>query len=174
VITFTIKELGDFTSSLEKVQPNTKVRVDAPYGAFSYLNYPPGRPLGLIAGGIGITPMLSMLRTLRVKEPDRRVTFLWAVNQPEELFCQDELAAMAAEMPNFTWYPVIAFDETWPGEKGFIDREKIARLMLNGQGAGAEMEFYVCGPQVMMKLVIGHLKDLGVPAGRIRSEKFAL
>jgi predicted ferric reductase len=172
-ITFTIKELGDFSSNLGKVQPGDKVRVDAPYGYFSYLNYPPRRPLGLIAGGIGITPMLSMLRTLRVSEPDRRVSFLWGVNQPEELFCQDELAAMAAEMPNFTWHPVIAFNETWPGEKGFVDREKIERLMLNGQGDGAELDFYVCGPQVMMKLVIGHLRDLGVPAGRIRSEKFA-
>ena len=172
-ITFTIKELGDFTSSLGAVQPGTLVRIDAPYGYFSYLNYPPGRPLGLIAGGIGITPMLSMLRTLRVSEPDRRVTFLWGVNQPEELFCQDELSAMAVEMPNFTWHPVIAFDETWPGERGFVEREKIERLMLNGQGNQVEMDFYVCGPQVMMKLVIGHLRDLGVPAWRIRSEKFA-
>lgn len=173
-ITFTIKELGDFTSSLGAVQPGTPVRVDAPYGYFSYLNYAPGRPLGLIAGGIGITPMLSMLRTLQATEPERRVTFLWGVNQPEELFCQDELAAMAAEMPNFVWHPVVRSDETWPGEKGFVDRDKIARLMLNGQGGQVEMDFYVCGPQVMMKLVIGHLRDLGVPAGRIRSEKFAL
>jgi predicted ferric reductase len=172
-ITFTIKELGDFTSKLGAVQPGTPVRVDAPYGYFSYQNYAPGRPLGMIAGGIGITPMLSMLRTLRVSEPNRRVTFLWGVNQPEELFCQDELSAMAAEMPNFTWHPVVAFDETWPGEKGYVDRDKIARLMLNGGGVGAEMDFYVCGPQVMMKLVIGHLRDLGVPARRIRSEKFA-
>ena len=172
-ITFTIKELGDFTSSLGAVQPGTSVRVDAPYGYFSYLNYAPGRPLGLIAGGIGITPMLSMLRTLRVNELDRRVTFLWAVNQPDELFCQDELAAMAAEMANFVWHPVIAFDETWLGERGFVDREKIERLMLNGQGTRTEMDFYVCGPQVMMKLVIDHLRTLGVPARRIRSEKFA-
>ncbi|MBW6465537.1 MAG: hypothetical protein K0B06_03440 [Brevefilum sp.] len=172
-ITFTIKELGDFTSSLGAVQPGTPVRLDAPYGYFSYLNYAPGQPLGLIAGGIGITPMLSMLRTLRVSEPQRRVTFLWGVNQAEELFCQEELAAMASEMPNFTWYPVIAFDETWPGEKGFVNQDKIERLMLNGQGAKAEMDFYVCGPQVMMKLVIGHLRDLGVPVSRIRSEKFA-
>ena len=173
-ITFTIKELGDFTSSLGKVQPGTPVRMDAPYGYFSYQNYAPGRPLGLIAGGIGITPMLSMLRTLRVSEPERQVTFLWGVNQPEELFCQDELAAMGGEMPNLTWHPVVAFDEIWPGEKGFVDREKITRLMLNGRGDQAEMDFYVCGPQMMMKLVIGHLRDLGVPARRIRSEKFAL
>jgi predicted ferric reductase len=173
-ITFTIKELGDFTANLGAVEPGTPVRVDAPYGVFSYQQHAPDVPLGLIAGGIGITPMLSMLRTLRVTEPDRQVTFLWGVNQPEELFCQDELAAMAAEMPNFVWHPVIAFDETWPGETGFVDRDKIARLMLNGQGGQAEMDFYVCGPQVMMDLVIGHLSDLGVPVGQIRSEKFAL
>jgi ferredoxin-NADP reductase len=59
-------------------------------------------------------------------------------------------------------------------KQGFVDRDKIARLMLNGQGGQAEMDFYVCGPQVMMDLVIGHLSDLGVPVGQIRSEKFAL
>lgn len=170
-ITFTIKELGDFTASLERIEPGTPVRVDAPYGVFSYRNHAPGEPLGMIAGGIGITPLLSMLRTLRETDPERQVTFLWGVNQPEELFCQDELDAMAAEMPNFTWHPVVAFDETWPGEKGFVDREKLDRLLLKGDTAA--LAIYLCGPKVMMRLVTGHLRDLGVPAVRIRSEKFA-
>jgi predicted ferric reductase len=172
-ITFTIKELGDFTASLERIQPGTPVRVDAPYGVFSYQQHAPAAPLGMIAGGIGITPILSMLRTLRETEPDRQVTFLWAVNQPEELFCQDELDAMAAEMPKFTWHPVVAFDETWPGEKGFVDQDKLARLLLNGDGGQTAMAIYLCGPKVMMDLVTGHLKALGVPAGRIRTERFS-
>jgi predicted ferric reductase len=172
-ITFTIKALGDFTSSLDKLEPDTPMRVDAPYGVFSYRNHAPGVPLGLIAGGIGITPMLSMLRTLRASEPERRVIFLWGVNKAEELFCRDELEAMAAEMPNLTWHPVVAFDESWPGEKGFIDADKLARLMLNADEGSGGMDFYVCGPKIMMDLVIGHLKGLGVPKRRIRSEKFA-
>jgi predicted ferric reductase len=177
-ITFTIKALGDFTASLKQIEPGTPVRVDAPYGVFSYRHHPKGQPLGLIAGGIGITPMLSMLRTLRATEPERQVTFLWGVNLPEELFCQDELNAMGAKMPNFTWHPVIAsratgVDETWPGEQGFVDREKIERLMLNNHPNSSEIDFYVCGPKVMMNLVTGHLKDAGVPGKRIRMEKFA-
>ncbi len=172
-ITFTIKELGDFTASVGQLKPGVPVRVDAPYGVFSYQQHPEERALGLIAGGIGITPMLSMLRTLRVTDPERRVTFLWGVNEVDELFCQDELNMLAAEMPGFTWHPVVALDETYPGERGFVDREKLQRLMLNGAGGQAAIDFYVCGPRVMMDLVSGHLRDLGVSSERIRSERFA-
>jgi hypothetical protein len=66
-ITFTIKALGDFTSTLGKLETDSPVRVDAPYGVFSYRNHSPEQPLGMIAGGIGITPILSMLRTLRAE-----------------------------------------------------------------------------------------------------------
>ena len=173
-ITFTIKALGDFTASLERIEPGIPVRVDAPYGVFSYQQHGPEEPLGMIAGGIGITPILSMLRTLRATEPDRQVTFLWAVNQPEELFCKEELDTAAAEMPNFTWHPVVAFDESWPGEKGFVDKDKLSRLLLDGAGvANTALDIYLCGPPVMMDLVTGHLKDLGVPAGRILTERFS-
>ena len=173
-ITFTIKALGDFTASLELMEPGIPVRVDAPYGVFSYQQRAPGEPMGMIAGGIGITPILSMLRTLRKTEPKRQVTFLWAVNQAEELFCKEELDAAAAEMPNFTWHPVVAFDESWPGEKGFVDKDKLGRLLLDGaDDANTSMDIYLCGPPVMMDLVTGHLKDLGVPAGRILSERFS-
>ena len=85
-----------------------------------------------------------------------------------------ELDAAATEMPNFTWHPVVARDESWTGEKGFVDKDKLTRLLLNGEsGTQTAMDIYLCGPPVMMDLVTGHLKDLGVPAGRIRSERFS-
>ena len=169
-ITFTIKALGDFTLTLGKLETDSPVRVDAPYGVFSYRNRPQGRPLGMIAGGIGITPILSMLRTLRAEGSEREIVFLWGVNQADELFCAEELAAMESVMPNFRWHPVVAKDEAWTGESGFVDPEKIQRLMLNSSG---EMDFYVCGPKVMMNSVTGHLRELGVPGGRILSERFS-
>ncbi len=173
-ITFTIKELGDFTARLGKLQTGSPFRVDAPYGYFSYTNYPSDRSLVFIAGGIGITPILSMLRTLRESTSQRQVVFLWAVNQASELFCQDELKTMMAQMPSFTWHPIVAFDDTWDGESGFVDKDKIQRLVLNPRADQQALDYYICGPPVMMKLVIGHLKDLGVPADCIRSERFSL
>lgn len=169
-ITFTIKALGDFTSSLDQIQPESPVRVDAPYGVFSYRNHSTGRPLGLIAGGIGITPLLSMLRTLRKEDPTREVVFLWGINESYELFCREELAGMESDMPNFNWHPVVAKDPDWSGETGFVDADKIQRLMLDEH---TEMDFYICGPKIMMDLVTGHLRDLGVPARRILSERFS-
>ncbi len=173
-LSFTIKALGDFTSAIHKVKPGARVRVDAPYGYFSYRNYPPDRELVFITGGIGITPILSMLRSLRVSDRQRRVTLLWGVNQLADLICKDEFAVFEKEMPNFRWYPIVAFDETWQGERGFIDQEKIQRLVLEDGGDDRLKDFYICGPPALMALTFANLKALRVPSSHIRVEKFAL
>ena len=61
-LAFTVKASGDYTRALRQAVQGDRARVDGPYGRFSYvLRTQPGQPLLLIAGGVGITPMLSML-----------------------------------------------------------------------------------------------------------------
>ncbi len=172
-ISITVKELGDFTASLGKVQPGDKAHLDGPYGIFSYLNYPLEREIIFITGGIGITPILSMLRYMADVDPGRKVNLLWGVNTPQDMIYREELEGLRTALPHFNFTPVVAFDQTWQGEQGFIDQEKIRRLAL-ADGEIRGKDFYLCGPPAMMDLLLSHLRALQIPKQNIHFERFAL
>jgi predicted ferric reductase len=121
-LTFTIKELGDYTSSIGNIRPGGTATIDGPYGRFSYLNYPDEEITVLIAGGVGITPALSMLRYMRHRDKEHKALLLWGANNRDELICYDELREMIKEMSSFSLILVIFRDDSWDGEKGFIDK----------------------------------------------------
>jgi len=75
---FTIRMSGDWTKKLKTLQPGVSAFVQGPFGRFSHLYTQPNRPLILIAVGIGITPMLSMLRYLADQNDRRDITLLWS------------------------------------------------------------------------------------------------
>lgn len=172
-ISLTIKELGDFTASLGKVQPGDKAHLDGPYGSFSYLNFPLEREIIFITGGIGITPILSMLRYMADVDPERKVTLLWGVNTPQDMICREELEGFHPAMPHFRFIPVVAFDKSWQGEQGFIDQDKIRHLALS-DGEIRSKDFYLCGPPAMMDILLSHLQALQIPKQNIHFERFAL
>jgi len=171
-VSFSIKASGDFTSQLDQVAVGDEVRIDAPYGVFSHLNFPDEKELVFIAGGIGITPLLSMLRYLRDKDPQRKVTLIWGARTQADLILQDEINGFSQIMPQFHWVPVLSHEPDWSGEKGFFDVEKLQRLALDGRDL-ATTGFYICGPRIMMNLVSGVLDGQGVPKEHIHYEKFA-
>jgi len=113
----TVKELGDFTSGIKNIVPGDKVRVDGPYGRFSYKYYEQEDALVFIVGGVGITPALSMLRHIRDMGERRKVVMLWGMNQTNDFIAKSELVAIEKNMPDVTIIPVVAFDERKQGEK---------------------------------------------------------
>ena len=173
VLTSTIKESGDFTASIDKTRVGDTALVSGPFGRFSYVLHPQERDLLFIAGGIGITPLMSMLRHLRDTGAERNVTLLHVCTAEADLVFRDELAAMARETaPKLTFVQVLNKpSETWTGERGVLDEEKIKRL------AGAEIAMrgcYVCAPPALIHKTIRTLRALGVPAARIHFERFSL
>lgn len=173
-ITLTIKGLGDFTSRIREVKTGTRVLVDGPYGYFSMLNHDAEADLVFIAGGIGITPILSMLMYLKENQPDRNVLLLWGAQQPVDLVRLDEVEALQKEMPNFEIVPFVERGDDWKGQKGFITREYLTGKLFSNGSPEKQRDFYVCGPPIMMEIMIGHLKSLGVEGGHIHFERFAL
>jgi ferredoxin-NADP reductase len=128
----------------------------------------------LLAGGVGITPAISMLRHMYAKERHRKVLLFWGINTASELAFQKELTQMRQAMKNFVFIPVVLNDPTWAGEKGFIDRAKIETALKN---YGLQLEssgFYICGPVNMMKVMVGNLKTMGVKRNKIHFESFSL
>jgi len=172
-ITATIKSSGDYTSKIGQIQPGDKAHVDAPYGVFSYLRHKPQGKMVMIAGGIGITPLLSMLRYMRDVDPHHNVQLIWGLQREEEIVYKDEVEKLKTELAHFDWVPVMSNQPEWPGETGFITRELIEKYAVKAGEDPREMDFYVCGPPIMMDIIIPILEKMGVPARKIHFERFA-
>jgi predicted ferric reductase len=169
----TIKAVGDFTRTIGDTREGDEASIQGAFGRFSYRLHPDEHDLVFIAGGIGITPLMSMLRSMRDGAEDHRVLLLYGNRQESAIIFREELAAIeAGEHPRLEVVHMLSHaDEDWTGEKGYIDREKIERLVgtdLSGK------TFYVCGPPAMNEAAISSLKALGVEDRMIRTEIFSL
>lgn len=112
-LSLVIKAVGDFTTALHALESGARARVEGPYGEFSYLNVR-GRRQVWIAGGIGITPFLSMARS----QPGDgyEISLFWGVKDRTQAFFAPELEGLAARVPGLAFY-LVPEDEA-----GFIGR----------------------------------------------------
>ncbi|MFA6161153.1 MAG: ferric reductase-like transmembrane domain-containing protein [Patescibacteria group bacterium] len=161
-----VKSSGDYTSELDKVKPGTRVYIDGPHGVFKVDKASKNKFL-LIGGGIGITPVRAIVEELVQKNKD--AILLYASRMASATVFKDELDKMA-KASNFKVQYVMSDDPQWPGEKGFIDKEKIQHLVPDL----LEREVYLCGPASMMTVILKALHSLGVSKSQIHFEKFSL
>jgi predicted ferric reductase len=168
--TFTIKALGDFTSRIGEITPGTRVYIDGPYGGFT-----PERCAApafvFLAGGVGITPIISMLRTLADRGDNRPLRLYYANRNWEGITFREELEELAQRLSLRTVHILEQPPEGWEGEVGFVSRELLERTLPENR---AEAEYYICGPPPMMDAVERHLATLGVPMDRLHTERFNL
>lgn len=164
-----IKALGDWsTEVVPRLAPGRRVWVDGPYGAFTP-DRVPAQGFVLIAGGIGITPLRSILLTLRDREDLRPVLLIHAANGPERMLFRAELDALR-EVLNLTVVPVFERPPGgWTGESGFVTRGLLERHL---PAQFRRFQFFVCGPPPMMNDVEAALLALGVPPEHITTERF--
>lgn len=167
-ISATIRESGDFTRTIGKTLVGDTALVEAPFGQFSLAYCRPERFL-FIAGGAGITPIMSMLRYLRDTGDTRPATLLYANRDEESIIFRDELEGLPERVK--VVHVLSAPAAGWQGERGFVTRELIkshAGSMLS------DAHIFLCGPPAMMKSVIRMLRGMGVPGSRIHWERFAI
>jgi predicted ferric reductase len=168
----TIKELGDFTATIGETRPGDRAAVHGPFGRFSYLFHQGEKDLVFIAGGIGITPVMAMLRHMRDTGSAIRVTLLYGNPDRGSIVFHDELGEIergghpALKVVHVLERP----GEGWTGESGYIDREKIVKYC--GQDLSGKA-FYIVGPPVLIEKTVGNLRGLGVPDAWIRLEIFS-
>jgi predicted ferric reductase len=170
-IEFAIKALGDWSSrTVPALSPGTRVWVDGPYGAFCPRADQGGR-LVLIAGGIGIAPMRSILLTMHARGSTRPVTLIHAASTADRAVCLEELDGLrdglALEIVRVFEHG--AKDEQV--ESGLVTSELIRRRV---PGDPAVHEYFVCGPVPMIDAVSRALRQIGVPARAIHSERFQM
>lgn len=150
----TVKAVGDYTRALRRLEEGAEAVVEGPYGSFSHRKVP-GRRQIWIAGGIGVTPFLSMARSL---DDDERphVDFYYCVERAEEAHFIDELRARI---------PVTLVPRD---EQGFLTAERLAAE----QRDLASAEVFVCGPPAMIESLRDQLAAKGVARERFHAEEF--
>jgi predicted ferric reductase len=169
-IEFTIKALGDFTSTVADIEPGTAIYLDGPYGVFTYeRNEASG--FVFVAGGIGITPVLSMVRTLADRGDRRPLWLVYANDEWSEVAFRDELDELRQRCDLRLVHVLAAPPPGWDGEQGFVDEELLARHL--PEEGRDRLEYFLCGPEPMMDAAADALRDLGVHRDRIHSERFS-
>lgn len=162
-VSFMIKELGDFTRTVGSVAPGTVAYLDGPYGNLCVDGR--GEPgVALIAGGVGLAPLLGILRQMRATADGRQVKLVYGNRLANQIAYRSELSSedvtfVLSEPP-----------ENWTGETGFVDAALMDRVFSAEQFR--DWVFVICGPPIMMDVVEEHLILKGTPAHRILSEKF--
>ncbi len=172
VVSSTIKESGDFTATIGRTKPGDTAAVHGPFGRFSHLLHPEERDLVFLAGGIGITPLMAMLRHMRDTGDARTVTLFYANRREEDILFREELEDIASgEHPRLTLINVLSRPgKDWRGETGHVDEERIRKYC--GPDV-VDKTYYLCGPLKMARDLIKDLKELGIPDKKIRREIFS-
>lgn len=168
---FTIKEQGDFTRTIRNLSPGDVAYVDGPYGAFSIDRHRTADAFVFIAGGIGIAPIMSMLRALTNRTDRRPVLLLYAYRRWDRMTFREEIETLTTRLA-LRFVPVL--DEPppeWTGERGWLNRAILDRHLPADR---AVPQYFVCGPAAMIDASERLLHGLGVPRWRVHSELFDL
>jgi predicted ferric reductase len=167
-VEMSIRNLGDFTKEIQKVPVGKRVYLDGPYGAFTIGN--PADMHVLIAGGVGVTPMMSMIRTLADRGDKRPVILLYGSKDWESVTFCEELEALKARL-DLTVVHVLANPPAgWTGEQGFINAEMFKRHL---PPPYSDHEYFICGPGVMMDAIEKALGEMDVPMAKYHSERYS-
>ena len=169
MIQFTIRCCGDWTRRIGAVREADRACMQGPYGRFSHLFLRPDREIIMIAGGIGITPMLSMLRFMNDHGDPRPITLIWSNRTPAHLFGSHELEAMQEKLTGFKWVPIFTREAPGDHQVGRLD-EKALKMLLGHCGRDAAV--FLCGPPAMVAQIRVDLKRIGFHRKSVHTEAF--
>lgn len=167
---FTIRHSGDFTRELRLLRPGSPVWVDGPHGAFT-VDLERTTGLVMIAGGVGITPMMSMLRTLAHRRDRRPHRLLVVARTLDELLFRAELRQLQQRLDLTVVELLRQPAPGWTGAHGAID-EALLTALLPGKFRRNQLDYYLCGPSDLVTDVVAVLDRLDVPHPRIHTEQF--
>ena len=168
-VEISVKRLGLVSSALHAtLRPGAMLAVRAPAGAFIYPS-DDQRPLVLLAGGVGITPLMSMLRHAVDTDPNRPVTLFYSVRRVADIAFHDELSVVTRRHEHVRVF--IAVSDEAPGQghfPGYISESLVTTMMPDV----AHAVCLICGPPPMMDAMTAMLAGVGVPAPQVRFEVF--
>jgi predicted ferric reductase len=171
-VTVTIKALGDWSREIRQLKPGRHVYIDGPHGEFSMdLYQAPGYVF--IAGGVGITPLFSMISTMCLREDVRPAFLFYANGNWDAILFREQLDQLTESMPNLYVVHVLRrVPAFWRGETGRITADLLRRYLPAKQYR--RFEYFICGSESMMDEIEQELALLGVSTERVHTERFAM
>lgn len=163
-----IKENGDFTGNIGSLAVGAPAYLDGPHGSFTANLRSPS--FLLIAGGVGIAPILSIMHSLADDGYDGTIALLVATRGEQEQVFASEIQALARRLDMRWMFVVENATERWPGERGRIDEPKLEKLLSELPVHRAEV--LMCGPLPMMDSTSKLLLGRGFSSDQIRYERF--
>lgn len=161
-----------FKRELAKAPLNTEVKITSPGGNLTLHNNPE-RTAVFLAGGIGVTPIRSILMHAARQRLPHRIVFFFSNRRPEDAPFLEELGALQKENPNYKFVPTMTelarSLQPWRGEAGKINPAMLARHL----GAAKSPIYYVVGPQGMVDGLQRMLNESGIDDDDIRTEGFS-
>jgi Na+-transporting NADH:ubiquinone oxidoreductase subunit F len=164
---------GAGSSYMFNLQPGDKVTLSGPYGDFFVKAS--DREMCFIGGGAGMAPLRSqILHQLKTEHTQRTLSFWYGARSKQELFFYDEFQALADEHANFSYHVALSSplpEDKWDGLTGYIHIQLYERY-LSTHPDPTEIEYYLCGPPMMIDACVQMLDDLGVEEEMIAYDKF--
>ena len=165
---------GVCSSYVFSTKPGDKVTVSGPYGEFFIK--PTKREMVYIGGGAGMAPLRShifhLFHTLKTK--DRKVSYWYGGRSTRELFYTKDFRDIEADYDNFSYHIALSDplpEDNWEGPTGFI-HQVVLDNYLKQHPEPEEVEYYLCGPPLMLSAVMKMLDELGVPEENIAFDDF--
>ncbi len=159
-ISFTIKNLGDWTQNINKLSEGSEALVEGPFGKFTYSEAEFKKQIW-IAGGIGVTPFISMAKSLK-EEDGYRVDLYYCVKNPSEAVYLNELQKIGNNLIHI----IPHYSDT----AGYIN----ATIINDKSGSLDRRSIFICSPVPMIQALRRQFATLGVPGTSIYSEEFSL
>jgi len=168
-VAFTIKDLGDWSGTeVPAIKTGQKIWLDGPHGVFS-MDREQAMGYIFIGGGIGITPLYSMLQTMAEREDVRPVQLFYGASNLATMTFRDELAELAGNM-NLQVIPVLSNPgEDWKGDTGYVGEEVLKKYLPKQY---KRFKYLVCGPKPLMDAMEEALPSLGIPPAHVLTERF--
>jgi len=161
-----------FKRVLGNAAPGLEVKIEGPTGSL-VLPRKAEKPAVLLAGGIGITPFVSIIRQATHDQTPHQIYLFYSNRRPEDTCFLDLLSEAARQNPNFhlvaTMTDMSKSRREWKGETGVINKEMLTKHLPALQGP----IYYLAGPPAMVKAMRGMLTNAGVGEDDIRTEEFA-
>ncbi len=164
---------GICSSYIYSLKPGDKVMISGPYGEFHVKET--DKEMMFIGGGAGMAPMRSQIfDQVKTKNTARKASFWYGGRSLRELFYVDDFTELEQEHPNFSFHIALSEpkpEDHWTGDVGFIHNVIFERYLKN-HPEPEEIEYYLCGPPMMISAVLRMLDDLGVPKENIVFDDF--